>query len=117
MRPDIAGPLADMQPKFLRCPGGNNLEGNSIETRFKWWQTIGPLSERPGRPGTWGYYNTEGLGLQEYLNWAEDSGAETLLAIYAGYSLDGTSYPEENMQEVLQEALDELEFCLGDTST
>ena len=54
---------------------------------------------------------------------------EPLLAIYSGFSLDifgyggngvsngGTSYPEDRMGEVLQSALDELEFCMGDVST
>jgi hypothetical protein len=28
--------LADMNPKFLRFPGGNYLEGNTIKTRFNW---------------------------------------------------------------------------------
>ena len=106
-----------MRPGFLRFPGGNNMEGNSIQQRFKWWETLGPLRDRPGRIGTWGYYNTEGLGLMEYLYWCEDMGAEPLLAVYAGYSLDGTSYPEANLDEVLQEALDEIEFVIGDTST
>ncbi len=58
-----------------------------------------------------------GLGLLEHLYWAEDMDAEVVLGVYAGYSLDGTSYPEENMGEVLQEALDEIEFVIGDTST
>jgi alpha-N-arabinofuranosidase len=106
-----------MNPKFLRCPGGNNLEGPSIDSRFKWFESIGPLSQRPGRVGDWGYYNTGGLGLMEYLEWAEDMDMEAVLAVYAGYSLDGTSYPLENMDEVLQEALEELEFCLGDNTT
>ncbi len=42
---------------------------------------------------------------------------EAVLAVYSGYSLDGTSYPQQYMDEVLQEALDELEFVLGNTST
>lgn len=106
-----------MKPKFLRCPGGNNIEGQSIQTRMKWWETIGPLKDRPGRIGDWGYVNTDGLGLLEYMYWCEDMEIEPVLAIYSGYSLDGTSYPLEYMDEVLQEALDELEFLLGDTST
>ena len=75
------------------------------------------------------YFNTNGLGLLEYLQWCEDIGMEPLLAIYSGFSLDifgyggngvsngGTSYPEDRMGEVLQSALDELEFCMGDVST
>jgi alpha-N-arabinofuranosidase len=53
LRKDIAENLHDLQPKFLRWPGGNNLEGYSVQTRWKWWETIGPLHERWGRPGTW----------------------------------------------------------------
>jgi alpha-N-arabinofuranosidase len=47
---------------------------------------------------------------------------EPVLAVYAGFSLDGygqegTSYPPKRMQEVIQEALDELEYCMGSVST
>lgn len=53
----------------------------------------------------------------EYMYWCEDMEMEPLLAVYAGYSLDGTSYPAANMHEVLEEILGELEFLLGDVST
>jgi alpha-N-arabinofuranosidase len=55
LRKDIAEAFHDMKPKFLRFPGGNNLEGNSVQTRWRWWKTIGPLKDRPGRPANWGY--------------------------------------------------------------
>jgi len=47
---------------------------------------------------------------------------EPVLAVYAGFSLDvygqeGTSFPPSQMNEVLQEALDELEYCMGTTDT
>lgn len=42
-------------------------EGDIFGYRWKWNETIRPLSERPGRPGTWGYANTDGIGLVEYL--------------------------------------------------
>lgn len=122
LRKDIAGAFYDMKPTFLRFPGGNNLEGISPQQRWKWKETLGPLIDRPGRPGDWNYYNTQGLGLMEYLQWTEDMNIERMLAVYAGFSLDvygqsGPSYPEDKMDEVLQEALDELEFCMGNTST
>lgn len=88
LRKDLAEQLAALEPKFLRFPGGNNLEGYSIQRRWKWWETIGPLKDRPGRPGDWTYYNTDGLGLLEYLLWCEDFGMAPLLAVYAGFSLD-----------------------------
>jgi len=28
--------LVDLDPKFLRFPGGNYVEGNTVETRFEW---------------------------------------------------------------------------------
>ncbi|ORX38263.1 glycoside hydrolase superfamily [Kockovaella imperatae] len=117
LRKDLAEAFYDLKPGFLRCPGGNNIEGNSIAQRWKWYETIGPLENRPGRIGTWGYWNTDGLGLMEYLDWCEDMEMIPLLAVYDGYSLDHTSYPLEFMDEVLDEILAELEFCLGDTST
>ncbi|KAI9689643.1 MAG: hypothetical protein M1820_010141 [Bogoriella megaspora] len=122
LRKDIAEAFYDQQPRFLRFPGGNNLEGTSVQSRWKWWESIGPLKDRPGRPGDWSYINTQGLGLLEYLEWTEDMEIEPVLAVYAGFSLDiygqvGTSFPEDRMQQILQEALDELEYCTGDTST
>jgi alpha-N-arabinofuranosidase len=55
LRKDIGQALYDMKPKFLRFPGGNNIEGISVQTRWKWWKTIGPLKDRPGRIGNWNY--------------------------------------------------------------
>jgi alpha-L-arabinofuranosidase len=55
LRKDLAQAFHDLKPKFLRFPGGNNLEGVSVQTRWKWWKTIGPLKDRPGRPANWDY--------------------------------------------------------------
>ena len=88
-RPDLMQLLADMHPAFLRFPGGNYLEGNTLETRFNWKKTIGDISQRPGhRDDAWGYWSTDGLGLLEFLDWCEDLDMEPLLAVYAGYSLE-----------------------------
>ena len=46
-RVDIMNLLAAMQPKFLRFPGGNYLEGDHIAERFDWKKTIGPWVDRP----------------------------------------------------------------------
>ena len=42
MRIDLANALAATQPSVWRFPGGNNLEGTSFSTRWKWNETIGP---------------------------------------------------------------------------
>ncbi len=44
--------VKDMNPTFLRFPGSNNIEGYSTAQRWKWNETIGPLTDTPGRPGT-----------------------------------------------------------------
>jgi alpha-N-arabinofuranosidase len=54
LRKDLAQNIYDLGPKFLRWPGGNNIEGYSIQRRWKWWETIGPLEDRWPRPGNWG---------------------------------------------------------------
>ena len=67
LRVDLAEALEEIGGRFLRFPGGNNLEGIAPPWRWKWNETIGPLIDRPGRPGTWGYVNTDGFGLLEML--------------------------------------------------
>ena len=75
-RIDLMEAMAALSPKFFRLPGGNNMEGNTNKTFWMWNNTIGPLKDRPGFDGTWGYEQTAGLGLVEYLLWAQDLGAE-----------------------------------------
>ena len=61
LRKDLGQHVKDLNPQFLRFPGGNNLEGYSISQRWKWNETIGPLVDRPGRPGTWGIFTRKKL--------------------------------------------------------
>ena len=92
------------------------------------------MKERPGRPGTWGYYNTDGLGLVEYMNWCTDLGVEAskfirltrlrhqltwekVLGVWDGLYLDTTIIPEDQLAPYVQDVLNELEFLTGATST
>ncbi|KZT10497.1 glycoside hydrolase family 51 protein [Laetiporus sulphureus 93-53] len=116
MRVDIAETLADMKPAFFRFPGGNNL-GQTWATRWQWNVTVGPLLDRPGRVGDWGYVNTDGLGLLEYLTFFEDVGMEPFMAVWAGYSLNGESLPEDDLSPYIQQAIEQIEFAVGDANT
>ncbi|KAF9051818.1 glycoside hydrolase family 51 protein [Panaeolus papilionaceus] len=116
MRQDLAQALADLKPSFWRFPGGNNLEGDNAATRWIWNATIGPLETRPGRPGTWSYTNTDGLGLYEHLLWCEDLNMEPILGVWAGYGLSGSSVPENQLGPYVQEAVDLINFVIGDAS-
>jgi len=118
LRKDIMQMLVDLNPKFLRFPGGNYVEGGKIQDRFPWQKTLGPIEDRPGHAGCWGYRSSDGMGLLEFLEWCEDMHAEPLLAVYAGYSLQGdhiNAGPE--LEPFVKEALDEIEYVLGGTDT
>ncbi|MDP8979098.1 MAG: carbohydrate binding domain-containing protein [Acidobacteriota bacterium] len=118
-RKDIQQILADMQPKFLRFPGGNYLEGNTIETRFEWKKTIGPIWERPGHMNdAWNYWSSDGMGLLEFLEWCEDLHMQPVLGVYAGYSLKQQRVkPGADLAPFVAEALDEIEYITGSTAT
>jgi alpha-N-arabinofuranosidase len=117
-RPDLLQMLIDMRPKFLRFPGGNYLEGDQIADRFEWKKTLGPLSDRPGHMAPWGYRSTDGLGLHEFLLWAEHMNAEPVLAVYAGYSLKGAYVkPGPDLEPYVKDALDEIEYVTGPASS
>ncbi len=117
-RPDLMELMAGMHPAFLRLPGGNYLEGDQIDERFDWKNTIGPLVDRPTHRSPWMYQSSDGMGLLEFLEWTEDLKIQTVLAVYAGYSLKGDHIvPGPALRPFVEDALDEIEFATGDTST
>jgi alpha-N-arabinofuranosidase len=117
-RVDLMELMAAMHPAFLRFPGGNYLEGNTIPERFDWKKTIGPLVDRPGHASPWRYHSSDGMGLLEYLEWCEDLKMQPLLAVYAGYSLQQQHVnPGPDLEPYVQDALDEIEYVTGDAST
>ncbi|KAF2022959.1 glycoside hydrolase [Setomelanomma holmii] len=113
LRVDLAEALYQMNPHFLRFPGGNMLEGNTNDTYWDWKDSIGPLKDRPGFPGVWGYQQTHGLGLMEYLEWAEDMNLHIALAVWAGLALDGNYTRQEDLQPFIDDALNEIDFVAG----
>ena len=117
-RPDIMKLLAEMKPSFLRFPGGNYLEGDYFSSRFDWKKTIGKLAQRPGHQSPWGYRSTDGMGLLEFLMWCEDLKMEPLLAVFAGYTLKGDYLDDPKLlKPFVDEALEEIEYIIGDQST
>jgi alpha-N-arabinofuranosidase len=117
-RPDIMQLLGAMQPKFLRFPGGNYVEGSYIKERFNWKETIGDISQRPGHRSPWNYWSTDGMGLLEFLDWCEDVHMQPLLAVFAGYALKHDYVkPGPDLTPYVQDALDEIEYVTGDATT
>lgn len=124
-RPDLMQLLSDMRPAFLRLPGGNYLEGRTIDTRFDWKRTVGPLIDRPGHlDDAWGYRSSDGMGLLELLEWCEDLDMKPVLAVFDGLMLDARrGVPPvavaagPRLQPYVQDALDEIEYVIGGQDT
>jgi alpha-N-arabinofuranosidase len=117
-RTDLMERMAGLHPTFLRLPGGNYLEGDTLQDWYNWKATIGPLVDRPGHQAPWTYWSTDGLGLLEFLEWCEDLKIEPVLAVYAGYALRGDHIaPGKDLEPFVQSALDEVEYVTGDAST
>lgn len=117
-RIDIMNRLQDMRPTFLRFPGGNYLEGNDFANRFNWKITVGPLEERPGHKSPWGYRSSDGIGLLEFFNWCEDLHMQPVLALFAGFCLNGRyAATGEELKQHVQDAIDEIEYVTGNAKT
>ncbi|KAF9046978.1 alpha-L-arabinofuranosidase C-terminus-domain-containing protein [Rhodocollybia butyracea] len=109
MRLDISEVLLAMKPGFFRFPGGNNLEGETAAQRWAWENTVNSLVDRPGRLGTWGYINTEYVRKWPLripaMDW--DMDMEPIMAVYA----------EDDLQPYITEAINQINFVIGDAST
>ena len=114
MRKDLAEKLAALHPRFMRFPGGCYIEGGN---RFQWKNTVGPVEERRGIYNSyWGYPVSNGMGYHEFLQLAEDLGAEPLFVVNIGLG-HGWCQDYQHIEEYIQEALDALEYANGSTDT
>ena len=112
MRLDLAEALDALHPKFLRFPGGCWVEGDDFAHMNHWKNTIGNIDTRTPLWNIWGYNATNGLGFHEYLQLAEDLGAEPLFCINAGMSHKEV-IPSDQMGQWVQDALDAIEYANG----
>ena len=132
LRKDLAQALADLQPKFMRFPGGCVVHGggDGFWDTYRWKTTIGPKEQRRGLKNTWGYHQSMGLGYFEYFQFCEDLGMQPVPILPCGVSCQGTNggwgmwptqaqdvVPMSEMDEWTQEALDLIEWANGDPAT
>ena len=88
MKLELANMLAAMKPSFLRYPGGNFIESYNVTNAVRWKKTIGDVASRPGHMNdSWGYWSTDGYGLDEFFRQCEDMGMEPLYGINCGLML------------------------------
>lgn len=120
LRNDVAKVLQDMKPAFIRWPGGCIVEGITLNNRIEWKKTIGDPMTRPGIYDTWGYRSTMGFGYHEFLQYCEDIHADGMFVCNVGIGCQarvGDACPEDELQPFIDEALDAIEYALGDATT
>ena len=117
LRPDLANMLADLNPSFMRFPGGSWVDGTSLANAYHWQPTVGFLPDRVPRANIWGYMVSNGLGYHEYLQMCEDLGVEPLFDVNCGMDVHQNSVGTANLGPWVQEALDAIEYANGDTGT
>lgn len=130
MRKDIVQLLYDMDPGFLRFPGGCIVEGRTLAQRYQWKKTVGPIADRELLINRWNkefnhrptpdYFQSFGIGFFEYFQLAEDMGAEPLPILGCGMACQfntGELAPMEDLDPYVQDALDLIEFANGGKET
>lgn len=130
MRRDMIQLLADMNPGFIRFPGGCIVEGRDLASRYQWKKTLGPVDERHLIINRWNaefvnrpapdYFQSFGLGFYEYFQLAEDIGAEPLPILNCGMACQFNTaelVPVDELDPYVQDALDLIEFANGDVNT
>src|SRR5436190_5343998 len=130
LRTDLVKLLKEMQPGFLRFPGGCIVEGRTLDQRYQWKTTIGDLDERRLIINRWNtefnwrptpdYYQSFGLGYYEYFLLSEDIGAEPLPILNCGMACQFNSSelaPLEDLDHFIQDAIDLIEFANAPVNT
>ncbi len=147
MRKDLGKMLEELEPKFLRFPGGCIIEGYDYETLYNWKNSIGtgpdglPLEFNGGygdvaarkqginlwtnvaaTDDPYPCFMSYGLGFYEYFQLAEDIGAIGVPVINCGIycQMRGRGPVDMNSDEFkqyVQDMHDLIEFCRGDEST
>jgi len=125
LRPDLAEKLAALKLKFLQFPGGCDAEASGMDTIRDWKHSIGPLEERRGATkNRWDYKNELYFGLDEFFQLCKDLGAEPIYTVASGVCAipdsDWGPYglcPLDDMQSLIENTLDLLEYCNGPASS
>jgi len=130
LRKDLVQKLYDLQPGFLRFPGGCIVEGRTLAERYQWKKTIGKVEDRENLINKWNngfphrltpdYWQSFGLGFFEYFQLAEDLGAEPLPILSCGMACQFNTAELVKMEDLdpyVHDALDLIEFANGDSNT
>lgn len=138
-RKDLFEALKEIQPGFIRFPGGCIVEGMSLENRYRWKRTVGKNIDRKYIPNLWSfdddkskglnaqrkdshYGQSYGIGFYEYFLLCELLGAKALPVLSMGIacqfrSTEVTELDSPEFNEFIQDAIDLIEFANGAVDT
>lgn len=137
-RRDLAELMKALAPGFLRFPGGCVVEGNNLENRYLWKNSIGQTERRKHNWNRWAVHATDehnnfrspfshygqtlGVGYYEYFRLCEYLGAQPLPVVSVGIacqymSTQSVPLSSPELETYIQEALDVVEFANGGTDT
>ncbi|MDA3817305.1 MAG: alpha-L-arabinofuranosidase [Prolixibacteraceae bacterium] len=130
LRADLIELLDNLNPGFVRFPGGCIVEGYTLENRYQWKNTVGPIEDRVLIKSRWmdefrhrftpDYFQSYGIGFYEYFLLAEDMDAEPLPILNCGMACQYNSKEVASMDDMepyIQDALDLIEFANGTENT
>lgn len=125
IRADLFEALKALNPSFVRFPGGCLSEGAyTWENDYPWKDTVKQNELRKQIPNLWGYFQSMEIGFYEYFLLTEALGATPVPVLGAGVlcqARGGSNYPLDidsvEFEEIVQNALDLIEFANGDITT
>ncbi len=137
-RKDLYNLLKDLKPGFIRFPGGCIVEGNTLQNRYRYKDSLKPTWDRKTNWNRWAvhgnnkannyesdyawYNQTLGLGFYEYFLLCESIGALALPVLNVGFacqymSKEMVSLDSPKFRQFVDDALDLIEFANGSTDT
>ncbi len=137
-RRDLVKLMREIKPGFLRFPGGCVVEGNNLENRYLWKESVGDRERRRHNWNRWAvhaaspengfrtpyshYGQTLGVGYYEYFRLAEYLGAKPLPVVSVGIACQYMSsefvpLDSSELERYIQDVFDLIEFANGGTET
>lgn len=117
LRADLFEAFKNLNPSFIRFPGGCFCEGDSLDRLFNWKNTIGPVEEREQSYNIWRndgagdyYINSNFMGYGEYFNLCSDLGAEPVPCLNVGLTCQGRNGYDLNVDALKKLSMTDDEF-------
>ena len=123
LRSDLVKALKDLNPSFVRFPGGCLAEGAyDWSMAYNWKTTVGEPEQRKQIPNIWGYNQSLEIGFYEYFCLCDYLDAAPVPVVHAGLMCQGRGdwkldIDSEEFAAHIEDILDLIEYANGGTDT